>query len=229
MKIKVVLLHGAMGSIQQWVALTEKLMPQIEVYSFNFSGHGSNTAEHEYSIDRFVSDTLDFLDRHQLDIVNFFGYSMGGYVALAFAKQYPERVNKIMTLGTKFNWTSESAAHEVSRMNPEIIETKIPQFAKELQERHRPNDWKMIMKKTATMMTELGNGKAIKPEDFETIQQQVLICVGSEDKMVTIEESQGVADRLKNGELMVIPGFKHPIETNNTDVLVKLNINFFGE
>ncbi len=85
------------------------------------------------------------------------------------------------------------------------------------------------MKKTATMMTELGNGKAIKPEDFETIQQQVLICVGSEDKMVTIEESQGVADRLKNGELMVIPGFKHPIETNNTDVLVKLNINFFGE
>ncbi len=201
----------------------------MEVYAFNFSGHGTNTAEHDFSIDRFVGDTLDFLDRHELGSVNFFGYSMGGYVALAFAKKYPERVEKIMTLGTKFNWTPESAVHEVSRMIPEIIETKIPQFAKELQERHHPNDWKINMKKTAAMMTELGDGKAMKPGDFEIIQQQVLICVGAEDKMVTIEESKLVADRLKNGELKIIPGFKHPIETNDTDVLAELIFKIFGK
>jgi pimeloyl-ACP methyl ester carboxylesterase len=51
-----------------------------------FQGHGSDTTNGDFSIERFANDTLDFLDQHQIDSVNIFGYSMGGYVALKLQK-----------------------------------------------------------------------------------------------------------------------------------------------
>ncbi len=228
MKPKLLLLHGALGSRDQFVELKQRLISQFEIYDFNFSGHGSNTRDAEFSIDLFVEDVLFFLEGNNLESINLFGYSMGGYVALKLAKEYPGYVNKIMTLGTKIHWNKESAEKEVNMLIPEIIEEKIPKFAEDLRQRHFPNDWKSIIRKTAAMMTSLGNGKAMKPSDFAAIVQQVLICVGAEDKMVTIRESQAVADLLRNGDLMIIPGFKHPIETNDVEILSTLIHNYFN-
>ena len=50
--------------------------------------------------------------------------------------------------------------------------------------------------------------------------------IGDEDKMVSIEESERTANLLQNGELKIIPGFKHPIETNDLDVLACIIIDF---
>jgi len=228
MKSKLLLLHGALGSTSQFEVLKEKLIPHFEVYAFNFSGHGSDTTNGDFSIERFANDTLDFLDQHHLNSINIFGYSMGGYVALKLAKENPEKIYKVMTLATKFDWNPESAALENKKLIPEIIEEKIPQFAEALTERHFPNDWKTIVRKTASMMTELGNGKAMKPEEFSSIGQQVLICVGEEDKMVSINESGAIANKLSHGKLKIIPGFKHPIESNDPEILADLIYSFLS-
>ncbi len=227
MKPKLLLLHGALGTKDQFTELKQKLIPQFDVYDFNFSGHGSNTSETEFSIEKFMEDTLFFMDEYNLDKVNIFGYSMGGYVALKLAKEHPNCVNKIMTLGTKFHWNKESAEKEVRMLIPEIIEEKIPKFAATLRQRHEPNDWKSIVRKTAAMMASLGNGKAMKPSDFAAIAHQALICVGAEDNMVTQGESQAVSDLLQNADLMIIPGFKHPFEMNDPDILSDLIQNYF--
>ena len=83
------------------------------------------------------------------------------------------------------------------------------------------------MTKTSTMMTKLGNQGALERKDFEKIKNQVLICIGDEDKMVSIRESKEVADILPNGELKIIPGFRHPIETNDVDLLSSILLSFF--
>jgi pimeloyl-ACP methyl ester carboxylesterase len=153
---------------------------------------------------------------------------MGGYVALKLAHDYPERVEKIITLGTKFHWNPEAAAKEVKMMNPEIIEQKIPQFAATLRERHQPGDWKKIMTLTGEMMTLLGAGRAMTAEDFKQILTPSLICIGTEDHMVTREESAHVADYLKNGQLKIIDGFKHPFETVDLEILSSICLDFFG-
>ncbi|MEP6794917.1 MAG: alpha/beta hydrolase [Saprospiraceae bacterium] len=228
MKPNLLLLHGALGTKDQFAELKHKLIPQFDVYDFNFSGHGYSQMAAEFSMKLFMEDTLFFMDEYNLDKVNIFGYSMGGYVALKLAKEHPNCVNKIMTLGTKFNWNKESAEKEIKMLIPEIIEEKIPKFAEDLRQRHLPNDWKSIMRKTAAMMTSLGNGTAMKPSDFAAIAQQSLICIGAEDKMVTIEESQAVADLLQNADLMVIPGFKHPFEMNDVEILSSLILNYFN-
>ena len=158
---------------------------------------------------------------------NIFGYSMGGYVGLHLSKNYPGLVNKIFTLGTKFDWTPESSAREVKMLNPEKIEEKVPQFANLLKERHYPIEWKAVLRKTADMMHRLGNGEGLSPDQFSEIRHDVTISVGEEDNMVSIEESKVVSDQLNNGVFKTFASFEHPIEKVNQLELVNNLIEFF--
>jgi pimeloyl-ACP methyl ester carboxylesterase len=222
MKETLILLHGAVGSKSQFDELRAILSSQFDVHAFNFSGHGGDSAIETYSIDLFVQNTLNFMQVHQLESAHFFGYSMGGYVALKLAKDYPGRAQKIITLGTKFKWDPESAAKDVRMMNPDIIEQKIPGYAAMLAVRHHPGDWKSIMSRTAEMMTALGAGLAMTSSDFESIPHQVLISIGAEDHMVSVEESTVVANLLPHGSLRVIEGVKHPLDGIDKSMLSSL-------
>ena len=222
MKPSLLLLHGALGATGQFIELKEKLQPYFEVHAFNFSGHGGNDLPEKFTIELFVQDTISFLHKQGFATTDIFGYSMGGYVALSLAKEFPESVNRILTLGTKFNWTKESAERETKMLVPGVIEQKVPKFATALQQRHSPQDWKKIMTLTAQMMLELGDGLALSTVDFQEIENRTLICVGSEDNMVTIEESENVAGQLPNGNFKMVEGFKHPIEAVDKEVLAGL-------
>lgn len=226
MKEKLLLLHGALGSNVQFAELKEKLSSGFDVFDFNFTGHGGLPIQESFSIDLFVQDTMNFLERLGLHAVHIFGYSMGGYVALKLAHDFPGKANKIITLGTKFRWNPESAAREVRMMNPDVIEQKIPAFAATLLARHQPEDWKRIMRLTGEMMTALGDGVAMTPEEFNSIDHDVLVCIGTDDHMVTREETAETASYLKHGTLKIIEGFKHPLEAVDKDLLAEICVEF---
>src|SRR4029077_13449669 len=95
-------LHGAIGAKDQLQPLAEKLRSHYIVHTLNFSGHGGETIPATFSIEGFANDVLHYLKQNNIDKINIFGYSMGGYVALYLAKHYPEKVNKAATLATKF-------------------------------------------------------------------------------------------------------------------------------
>ena len=228
MKENLILLHGALGSMEQLVELQALLADSFNVFLLDFSGHGGLEHEGAFSIDLFVKDTIQLMDRHQLPVAHIFGYSMGGYVALQLAHDHPGRAVKIITLGTKYSWNPESAAKEVRMMNPDVIEQKIPAFAATLKARHQPSNWKNIMNRTAEMMTELGGGKAMIETDFASIENEVLVCIGTDDHMVSIEESERTAKQLKNGHLKIIEGFRHPLESVDKNILASICVEFLG-
>ncbi|MGH1336396.1 MAG: alpha/beta fold hydrolase [Aureispira sp.] len=209
------LLHGALGSQEQLAPLADLLANTFTVHRLNFEGHGGRPSSTPFSMNGFVANVLQFLEKQQLSKVSILGYSMGGYVALNLALQHPLLVDKIITLGTKFNWSIEAANKEVKMLNPSIIEQKVPQFAAKLQQVHAPNDWKELLNKTAQMMLGLANGNKLIPSDLEQIQQKVLIGIGSLDNMVSVEESRDVATFLAKGQLQELEGFYHPIEKND--------------
>ncbi|MCW0295119.1 alpha/beta hydrolase, partial [Klebsiella pneumoniae] len=91
-------------------------LPALEVHALDFSGHGAAAMRGDaFRIAAFVDDVRELLDARGVERAAFFGYSMGGYVALALAAREPQRVERVMTLGTKFRWTPEYAERE-SRM-----------------------------------------------------------------------------------------------------------------
>ena len=222
MKPSLLLIHGALGSKVQLEHLRELLSSSFEVYAFNLPGHGGEALPETYAIDHFVEATDQFIQTLGLVRPGIFGYSMGGYIAMKLALDQPDLVGPIVTLGTKFQWDPESAAKEVRMMNPDIIEQKIPAFAATLRERHAPADWKTIMRLTGEMMTRMGNGEAMTGEDFKAITTRTLICIGSDDHMVTREESLKTADWLPQGTCQIIEGFRHPLESIDQEKMTEI-------
>lgn len=225
---KLLLLHGAIGSSIQLEPLANILKNTYDIYLLNFSGHGGKPFPDEaFSIEMFAEDVLYFIDKNKLEGINVYGYSMGGYVALYIARHFPNKINKIFTTATKFDWNEESSLKESKLLDPEKIISKIPKFAEQLSERHSPEDWKIVLNKTSEMMINLGKNKLLKDEDFTLIGNEVLVSVGDRDNMVTIEETVGVYRKLKNGRLLIMPDTPHPIEKISIKRLESEIINFF--
>jgi len=214
------MLHGAIGSSVQLEPLAEKLKNDFDIYLLNFTGHGGKPLpEDPFSIEMFADDVTYFIKKNKLEGINVYGYSMGGYVALYIARHYPELINKIFTTATKFNWNEESSIKESVLLNAERIQEKIPKFAEQLSIRHSPEDWKIVLKKTADMMISLGKNKTLKDEDYQFIENEVLVSAGDRDSMVSIEETVEAYRKLKNGKLLILPGTQHPIEKVDTERL----------
>lgn len=220
------LLHGALGSKEQFRELKNQLAESYQVYCFNFSGHGGRPAHKNFDNELFTENILEFLNGNGIGQCSIFGYSMGGYVGLYFAKKYPQMINKVMTLATKFDWTPESAAREVKMLNPDNIAEKVPHFAKLLERRHAPQDWRKVLYKTADMMLELGNGKSFSENDLRAVACKTIITVGDADKMVTIAESKWATELIPNAILAVLPGVQHPIEKVDNKLLAETIKNF---
>lgn len=90
------LLHGFMGSHADFEQITAELPGQV--LTVDLLGHGQTTASHDpwdYSMDQQVADLGEILTQLEIDRANVVGYSMGGRLALGFALDYPELVDKL--------------------------------------------------------------------------------------------------------------------------------------
>lgn len=215
------LLHGALGAAPQLEALKTVLSDRFTVHTLDFEGHGGRPAGGPFTIERFAQNVLDFLDEQAVERVTIFGYSMGGYVALKLAVRHPERIARIVTLGTKFAWSPEIAAKETALLNREKIKEKVPKFAAALAQLHAPLDWTEVMHETAELMRGLGNEPALTDADLRSIQLPVTLLLGSEDTMVTREETEHAKDQLPNAVFQIIDDWQHPIERVNVEELGK--------
>lgn len=225
----IVIIHGALGSAHQLDLVKSALEAHgFTVHSLNLSGHGGESFQQGFGIEQFADDALLYLDQQALKQVDIFGYSMGGYVALWLAKFYPERVGKIVTLGTKFDWSAESATKEVKKLNAEKILEKIPAFARILEHRHAPNDWKILLSRTADMMLLLGKNPLLTEELLQTIHHQTLICLGDQDDMADRNYSEQVASFLPNGTFQLLENTPHPIEKIDLEKITSLIKTTFG-
>ncbi len=229
MQRPILLLHGAMGASDQLFEMKRLLSANHEVHLFDFPGHGGKSLPAApFSIPSFAASLLDMMKQQELQEVNIFGYSMGGYVAMYLAKYHPTVVNRIVTLGTKFHWDAEIAEREVKMLDPETIERKLPAYAQILHQRHHPIDWREVLDRTAKMMMELGRNNVLKLNDYQTIDKKVLFLLGDRDKMVTVDETVDVYKATPNAKLGILPGMPHPIEKADNQML-EIFINRFLE
>ncbi len=220
----ILLLHSALGAEAQLFPLKTELEKQgHEVFTLNFSGHGGTAfSNNGFDIEVFADDVDRFINEHALSDIHIFGYSMGGYVAIWYALHHPNKISKITTLGTKFDWSPESAAQEVKKVNPEKIEEKIPAFARILEKRHAPNDWKELLNKTATMMKGLGDQPLVHEDNLPNIYCPVTIGLGELDDMADKTYSEKVSSILPKGKFVFLLNTPHPIEKISGEKLLEL-------
>lgn len=215
MSHRTMLLHGALGSSDQMKPLAELLDREVVVP--DLLGHGLLAGNNDaYSIEGFAECLLENLS----EPVNIFGYSMGGYVALYLAAKYPEKVLSVTTLATKFDWTPEGAQQEVRMLNPEKVMKKVPGFAKLLESRHGEY-WPSVMKRTADLMLNLGDTPVLSKEILRSVKCPVQLLRGSEDNMVSRNETLWAKEVIANACYTELIGQPHPFEKMDMTNLVK--------
>lgn len=230
---QIIVVHGAIGSAQQMQPVTSALRAFGDVCVVELPGHGyTPLGGCTFSMETFVSalaDAVDALSYPASGSANqsarpvVFGYSMGGYIALALESQRPGTFGAIATLGTKFLWTPEVALHAVSRLDPKLIQEKLPAYAAALQDRHADcGGWHEVLANTATLLRWLGGNPALNSDSLARVRIPVCIAVGDRDDSVDASEAALVASWMENATSVVIDGTPHPIERVDTAHVVSL-------
>ncbi len=89
----VVLLHGYLESLDIWSAFSEELMKKFRVISIDFPGHGqSGIIADIHTMEMLAEGVKAVLDELNIYKCILIGHSMGGYVTMAFADLFPNRL-----------------------------------------------------------------------------------------------------------------------------------------
>ena len=225
----IILLHGALGAADQLTPLATALGERFTPVVVEFEGHGQTPApDRPFRMEHFAANVVSALDAQGLASADIFGYSLGGYVALCLARSAPERVRRVMTLGTKLRWSPADAERELRQLDPEQIQARVPKFAALLAERHGADAWMPLLARTAEMMTHLGEAPALVDEDFRALTLPVRLAIGDRDTMAGMYDTLGVYRLLPAGELAVLPGTGHPLERVAPAALAAQIAEFFA-
>lgn len=115
----VVLLHGWLGSWGLWQETMAFLAQTYRTYALDFWGFGeSGTRRDTYSVQDYVNLVHSFME--QLGITNapLVGHSMGGTVSLAVAIQHPDKVKKVVVIGSPIAGSSLSLLLKLFGIRP---------------------------------------------------------------------------------------------------------------
>ena len=217
-----ILLHGALGDSSQLAPLADKLGTARRITVLELEGHGKTPFRNRpLRVETLAESVVEAMNQHGIERADFFGYSMGGYVALHIAATQPDRVERIITLATKFAWTPEIATRETAMLDAAAIRAKVPKFAAALEARHTGAGWEALLAQTADLMFALGANPPLSDAVLAAITGPVRIAVGDRDATVSIDESASVARQLPHGELEVHPRTPHPFEKAPLDRLVR--------
>ncbi len=95
-EIPLVILHGFMGSLDNWHTLATKFADFGAVITVDQRNHGKSPHTDKHSIPLMVNDLKLFLDQQNLETIYLMGHSMGGKVAMQFALEYPGMLEKLI-------------------------------------------------------------------------------------------------------------------------------------
>lgn len=89
----VLLLHGFLEDVTIWKGLNNYLSKNYQVACLDLLGHGkSECIGYVHSMELMADVALELMKQLNKRKCHLVGHSMGGYVALAFAEQYPDKV-----------------------------------------------------------------------------------------------------------------------------------------
>jgi pimeloyl-ACP methyl ester carboxylesterase len=94
------LIHGIGDNSSTWETVQSKLAQRFTVIAPDLLGHGkSDKPRADYSIAAYANGMRDLLGVLDIDHVTVIGHSLGGGVAMQFAYQFPQLVDRLILVG----------------------------------------------------------------------------------------------------------------------------------
>jgi pimeloyl-ACP methyl ester carboxylesterase len=97
------LLHGGLGSLDMFGPVRDMLSAQRQVIAVDLHGHGRTAlGTREFDPVAQGDDMASLLDAVGIKQADVLGYSMGGFVALQFGAQHPDRIRRLVIVSAPF-------------------------------------------------------------------------------------------------------------------------------
>ena len=221
-------IHGFPLDSTMWVDQLAELSAQRRCIAPDLRGFGrsSPVTGEPLTMERHADDlasVLDLVSEEQADII---GLSMGGYVALAFAELYPNRVRSLALIDTRAGADSAEGKAGRDAMAQRLVAEGRDAIAAGMQTALLAPDASIAAQARLRTMIEscpyetivaaLG-GMRDRPDRshvLSSINVPATVLVGELDTVTPPSDSEAMAADLPQAELVTIPGAGHltPIE-----------------
>lgn len=113
-----ILLHGMNDSSRSWSLMLPYMGDKYHIYILDLRGHGdTDKPTSGYAPQDMAGDVIAFMDALKIEKASVVGQSMGSYIAQYLVIDHPERINKVVLIGTFAQGSSDA-----STSNPEVTE-----------------------------------------------------------------------------------------------------------
>lgn len=91
-----IILHGLMGSSDNWLTQAKLLADQYHIYMVDQRNHGQSSHSDAFDYKVLATDIKYFIHQHNLDKPIVLGHSMGGKAAMNFAIANPDLLDRLI-------------------------------------------------------------------------------------------------------------------------------------
>ena len=196
----IILIHGYPLDHTIWQHMLPFIEKDARLIIPDLRGHGlSSTTEEDYSIERMADDIAGLMDFLRIKKVIMVGHSMGGYVTLAFARKYEQKLLGLGLIASRVDADTPSQKVARQRMIIEIQEAGMEQVAEFMSSRLVSDPllvtdlYKLIQKIKPDGA--IGALKAMIGRDdssnvFEDLKIPTIVLAGLADALIPIESSR---------------------------------------
>jgi 3-oxoadipate enol-lactonase len=214
-----VLLHGYPLDHSIWHETAGLLGTSFDVVLADLRGFGqSSTPEQEYGMSDMAADVAGLLDHLGMERAGVAGHSMGGYVALAFARAYPGRVRGLGLVSSQVGADSPegrerrfATAKQVQDQGVEPVAASMPEkltsdlrlrsSCEELIRQQRPEGIIGALKAMA--------GRSDATPWLPQFNFPIVLLHGDADALIPVERAREVKAAVPQAMLTELPGGGH--------------------
>jgi pimeloyl-ACP methyl ester carboxylesterase len=93
-----IIMHGLFGTLDNWQTLAKRLAEQYMVVIIDLRNHGRSPHVPSHTYQDMSADLAHFMESNWMYHASIVGHSMGGKVAMQFASDYPDMVDKLVVV-----------------------------------------------------------------------------------------------------------------------------------
>ncbi len=253
----IVLIHGIAGSSTTWRGVLPALAEHYTVVAPDLLGHGHSAKPRgDYSLGAYASGVRDLLAVLGLERATVIGHSLGGGVAMQFAYQFPERVERLVLVA------SGGLGREVSPILravtfpgaeyvvPVVLHRKVREAGEWLGWLPRRLGWKPddslaeVWKGYTTLTDRAGqqafihtvrsvidiSGQRVSANDRLYLAQALptLVVWGDSDRIIPVSHAHLAAEAMPGARLEILEGAGHFLPWRDADRFLDILLDFLA-
>lgn len=243
------LIHGSGPGVTAW-ANWRLVMPELaksrRVIAPDMLGFGysARPQQADYNRQRWVEHAIGLLDALAIEQIDLVGNSFGGALALALAIQHPQRVRRLVLMGSvgvSFPLTAgldavwgyqpsfdnmrklmDVFAHDRALVTDELAELRY-------QVSIRPGFQESFAAMFPAPRQRWVDALASDPRDIRTLPHETLVIHGREDQVIPLQASLQLANLIQHAQLHVFGECGHWTQIEHTARFTQLVDNFLSE